>query len=99
VPRELPIAAPMPGIEEAALDAIEKAKLVLQKSNVPYEVKLERARDLSALLHDVSEEIEANYVVVALPDSNDMENRCAEMVQSVLHRVKRPLLFVRSSVA
>jgi anti-anti-sigma regulatory factor len=98
VPRELPIGAPMPGIEEAALEAIEKAKQVLQKSNVPFEVKLERARDLSALLHEVSEEIEANYVVVALPDSNEMENRCAEMVQSVLHRVKRPLLFVRSSV-
>ncbi len=102
VPRELPIQSPMPGIEDRALAAIDKAKEALVKHGVVAEVRLERTRDMSALLDDISEEMQATYVIVSSPprknEADDASAAAINLLRSVLHRVKRPVLFVRPAV-
>jgi anti-anti-sigma regulatory factor len=95
VPRNLPLTAPMPNIEEKAALSAAKAQDILVDLRTPSVVRMERTRDLAALLQEQSEEIKASYTVLAIPMEREGEERCSKLMKSVLEKVKRPIVFVR----
>lgn len=95
VPRDLPLTAPMVEIEERAVKSASRAKEMFYECRTPHEVRLERTRDLPGLLHEFSEELQASYTVLAVPDENLGEEKCIKVMRGVLSRVTRPVLFVR----
>ncbi|MCU0315900.1 MAG: hypothetical protein MUC92_04855 [Fimbriimonadaceae bacterium] len=97
VPRELPIQAPMPEIEKRARTFAECVEDLLSNANVSHEIRLERSRDFVGLVHELSEEINANHVILGLPNTGDSGPADLKMVSSVLEKVSRPLMLVRGT--
>ena len=96
VPRNLPLQAPMPEVEEKALKAIELGKERMKKYKTAYEVRLERARDLPTLIHDVAEETGADRVIFAFSRRNpEQMEEGVKLVSSILQKVACPVMFVR----
>ena len=96
VPRDLPLQAPMPEIEENALKAIELGKERMKKYKTAYEVRLEHARDLPTLIHDVAEEAGADRVIFAFSRRNpEQMEEGVKLVSSILQKVACPVMFVR----
>lgn len=98
VPRELPLQAPMPEEEERALCFADKAKAVLTKKNFPYEIRLERSRDLPSLVSEVAEEINAAHVIVSVAANHKEDDDMTKLFHNMLERVNRSLLFVRGKI-
>ncbi|MCG9894121.1 MAG: hypothetical protein MH204_01435 [Fimbriimonadaceae bacterium] len=100
VGRDLPLTAPLPDLEEREAQSAILAKEVFTECRTACEVRMERTRDLPSLLQDVSEEINAAYCVLAVPDEDRLnESRCTEQMRQVLARVKSPVCFVRGHAA
>lgn len=96
VPRNLPLQAPMPEIEEKALKAIELGKEHMKKYKTAYEVRLEHARDLPSIIHDVAEEAGADRVIFALsPRSPEKLEEGVKLFSAILQKVECPVMFVR----
>lgn len=98
VPRELPLTAPMPDVEERLSDASAHGKDVLIGCETPSEVRLERARDLSTLVAEMSEELTAAYTILAIPDDSVGHEKSAKLIRAVLDKMRRPVLFVRGDL-
>lgn len=96
VPRDLPLQAPLPREEELAMQAFDKAKTLLAAERVPHKPRLERARDIGTAIYDVAEEVSASQVIVALSNAPDIYDEMSKLVKSVMSKVERPLMFVRS---
>lgn len=95
VPRHLPLQTPMPESEQAALDALESGRAFLNDRGIPSVSHLERSRDLAAALDSALAEIDAIQVVVPLPNGEATPDACGKVVNSVLAKIKRPVIFVR----
>lgn len=95
VPRDLPLTAPIPDLEEKGAASASRIRDTLSDCKTPHEVRMERTRDLAGLLHETSEEIKASYVVLSIPPEAEGEEKCMKTMQAVLAKVKRPVLFVR----
>lgn len=95
VPRDLPLTAPMADYEEKAAKSAERASDTLADCRTPYAIRMERARDLATLLSEESEAINASYTVLAVPEEGLEEGKRARIMNSVLCKVRGPVLFVR----
>ncbi len=96
VPRHLPLQAPMPEIEERALKAIELSKARLIELKTPHEVRLEHARDLPILIHDIAEEVDAARVLIAFSRRNPEQMEAGiKLFFSIMQKVTRPVVLVR----
>jgi anti-anti-sigma regulatory factor len=98
VPRELPIQAPLPKEEQAALAAIESGKTFLTKRHIRHKARLERGRDVASTINAMLEEIEATHVVLSLSSLPEELENSAKLVTSVLTKVPNPVVFVRGGV-
>lgn len=96
VPRDLPLSAPMPGIEERASVSVEKAQKRLTQQGVLSDVRIEHARDFALVVCEVADSLNASYVVVGLL-SSDGQSGPKTLVSTLLDRVKRPLILVRGA--
>ena len=96
VPRNLPLQAPMPEVEERALKAIEMGKERMKQYKTAYEVRLEHARDLPTLIHDVAEEAAADRVIFAISRrSPEKLEEGVKLISLILQKVACPVMFVR----
>ncbi len=98
VPREHPLQASLPDIESRAEKFACQAKEMLAARNIPYEIKLERTRDLSELVMEVANEVDAVHVVISLAASHDMDDAMTSDFQVLLKKLDRSLLFVRGEI-
>lgn len=98
VPRNLPLQAPMPELETMATRAIETAKKTLTEIRIAHEARVEHARDLPTLLHEIAEEADAAYVMFAFSyRTPEKLEEGVKLVGTILQKVTRPILFVRGS--
>jgi anti-anti-sigma regulatory factor len=95
VPRDKPVTAPMPAEEETAAKSLEAGKTRLQSRGIPCDIRLERTRELSTLIHEVGEELNAAHIVVGLGSDLKGDESYVKVLKSVIERVKRPLVIVR----
>ncbi len=95
VPRELPLAAPMPKEEEYAAVVLESGKARLIEKGIPCEVRLERTRDIPSILQEVSTEYDAAHVIVGLASDMKGGDEYLKILKAVIERVKKPLMIVR----
>lgn len=96
IPRNLPLQAPMPELEDKGLKTIEKCKARLSELKTPHEVRVEHTRDLPAIIHETAEEVDAARVLVAFSRRNpeQMEAGMSKLL-SIMQRVKRPIVLIR----
>lgn len=100
VPRNLPLQAPMPEQESMATKAIDAAKKTLTEIRIAHEAKVEHARDLPTLIHEIAEASDAAYVMFAFSQrSPEKLEEGVRLVGSILQKVTRPIIFVRGSTA
>lgn len=95
VPRELPLTAPMPKEEEYAANALEHGKKRMFERGTPCEVRLERTRDITAMIQEVAQECQAAHVVAGLASDAKGDDTYLKVLKSVIEKVKRPLVIVR----
>ena len=99
VPRNLPLQAPMPEIEDRAIAAIALGKERMKEYKTAYEVRLERTRDLPTLIHDIAEEVDAARVMFAFSRRNPEQiEEGMKLVLHILQKVGRPIVIVRGSM-
>jgi anti-anti-sigma regulatory factor len=100
VPRELPLTAPLVDLEEKLVKTAEEGKKFIRAANAKAEMRLERSRDIASLMEEISEEIDADFVVAAitLSKSGHRGQDCYRTVESVFEKVKRPVVIVRGSI-
>ncbi|MFM9874012.1 MAG: STAS domain-containing protein [Fimbriimonadaceae bacterium] len=97
VPRELPLHAPVPEEEARLVTYGEKVKSAFAKGQNLAEIRLERTRDIPTLIAEVSEEINAEQVIIAIPSSATENADSGKLFESILRNVTRPLMFVRAN--
>ena len=98
VPRHLPLQAPMPELESAAVKAIDLAKRMMIEFRTAHEARVEHARDLPTLIHDIAEEVNAERVVFAFSKRNpEKQEEGMRLVLAILQKVPRRIVFVRGS--
>lgn len=99
VPRELPLTAPLADLEAKLAAAAEAGKKAIKAAGAKVQIKLERGRDIATLMEELAEEVDADYVVAAITLSKGMRRTDAyRTVESVLEKVKRPVIIVRGSL-
>lgn len=98
VPREHPLQASMPESEERVDCFAEKAKTILAARNVPYDIRLERTRDLASLIAETAEEVDAAHVLVSIAPSHKQDEAMTKVLKSILNKVNRSVLFVRKPI-
>jgi len=96
VPRDLPLHAPVPEEEQKLFAFAEKAREMFANSDSLAEVRLERTRDLPALVAEIAEEISAQQVIVSIASQHDQDSDSARNFGALLSKIKQPLVFVRS---
>jgi len=97
VPRELPLHAPVPEEEARLVTYGDKVKGAFAKGHNLTEIRLERTRDVPTLIAEVSEEINAEQVIIAIPSSISENIESGKLFESILKNVSRPLMFVRAT--
>jgi hypothetical protein len=95
VPRELPLASPLPNEEERAAATLESGRRALAQHATISEVRLERTRDLPSLIEEVSEQVKAAQVLVGVSTMPRHGEDDWKALEAVIQRVKSPLVFVR----
>lgn len=96
VPRDLPLQAPMPEIEDRAVEMADVSHKELTELSMVHETRLERTRDLPTLLQEVAQEIDAEHVVVAIRPDQAGDDASQRMIRSVIEKVDRSLIFARA---
>ena len=100
VPRNLPLQAPMPELEDRAVKAFDAGKERLKQYKTAHEIRLERARDLAGLIHDVAEEVDAVRVIFALSKRTPaQQEEGMKLISTILQRVNRSVVIVRGPVS
>jgi hypothetical protein len=94
VTREMPLQAPQPEQEEHAQSALDNANEIL-KNNVT-EARVERGRDLAAMIGEAAEELDARYTLMAIRADDEGERTNQKLVENVMKKMNRPLIFVHS---
>lgn len=98
VPREHPLQAPMHDVECKAQSFAEKAKAMLDERNIAYDLRLQRTRDLSTVVEEVSDEIDAAHVVISVAANHHEDEEMTRVFHTLLEKVNRSLLFVRGKI-
>lgn len=98
VPRELPIQAPLPEVEEAAARSLEEAASRLEALGVHHTKRIERGRDVGTTIEDALAVVAAVQVLVALPEKPGQPGAATRLIESIMAKVSSPLLIVRGSV-
>lgn len=96
VPRHLPLTAPMEASEEASLKAVQRAEQFFDARDVTYVSQVERARDVASALGELLSQFEAEEVVLPLMRDSLKKEDNIKLVESVLGRITRPVVFVRA---
>lgn len=96
VPRHLPLTSPMETSEEASIKAVKRAEQYFDARDVTYISQVERGRDVATTLVDVLTEFDAHEVVLPLIRDPLKKDENIKLVESVLARVLRPVVFVRA---
>lgn len=95
VPRHLPLTSPLEESEMAASKAVQRAEQFFDARDVTYISEVERARDVASALADVLAEFDAPEVVLPLIRDPLKKEENLKLVESVLGRVSRNVIFVR----
>ena len=98
VPREHPLQASMPEMEAKAEAFVEIARASLMARQVPYDIRIERTRDLAHLVAETAEEVDAAHVLVSMAPSHEQDENMTKVLRSILNKVNRSILFVRKPI-
>ncbi|MBS1724561.1 MAG: hypothetical protein JSS66_16590 [Armatimonadetes bacterium] len=99
VPRELPLTAPLPQVEESFADALDHGQKRMAARGTPCEVRLERTRDIPSIVQEVACQTNAAHVIVGLASDAKGDDEYLKILKSVIERVKKPLVIVRGERA
>ena len=100
VPRNLPLQAPMPELEQRAVKSIESAKAKMLEYKTAHEARVEHGRDYPSLIHAITEEVNAARVMFAFSRrSPEKMEEGLKLVGSIMHKVTRPIVIVRGPTA
>ncbi len=99
VPRELPLQAPMPEQEMAAVAFMRLVEKRLVEKGVPCEFKLERTRDVATLVDEMATSVNASHVLVSLPEDHREDEESSKLFFSLMEKINRSIAFVRGAVA
>ena len=95
VPRELPLQSPLPEEESFAETQLSRGQAVGDQFDVPVSLVIERGRDLATLIADALDDHDVSQVFVPLTCVSEGPDPNTKLVQSVLQKVVKPVLFVR----
>ncbi|MCH8273651.1 MAG: STAS domain-containing protein [Armatimonadetes bacterium] len=95
VPRALPKSTPMRDEEDAAADALQKAKNALDGRGLLVEPTLERTRSVPSALQKVTQDAAGRAVVVALPAEDPAKGEPLKTVKGLLTSITAELILVR----
>jgi hypothetical protein len=95
VPRHLPIQAPLHEQEESAAAAVDRASQFFQARNVIHFARVERARDVASGLSEALGDIDAADIVLPLMHEQIKKEDNLRIVESVLAKIDREVVFVR----
>lgn len=95
VPRHLPLTSPLEASEMAASKAVQRAEQFFAVRDVTYVSQVERARDVASALAEVLTAVDAPEVVLPLMRDPLKKDENLKLVESVLARVNRNVIFVR----
>ena len=98
VPREQPINAPLPKQEESTGRAIERAHAFYDGKHQLFQTRVERGRDIPAILKSVTDEVEVAVVVLPLNEDPMEAETNAKLVKGVTAKLKEEVIFVRAKV-
>jgi hypothetical protein len=98
VPRDLALHAPLPNIEDTAIQAAELAKQHLKERHIPFTVHIERGRDQGAIIASVCEANNVIYAFVPLPCDTAAIEGATVTVRSILSRLKCTVSFIRGPI-
>lgn len=97
VPRHLPLTSPLEATELAASKAVQRAEQFFDARDVTYYSQVERARDVATALAEVLVDFDAPDVVLPLILDPLKKDENLKLVDSVLSRVNRNIVFVRGA--
>lgn len=98
VPRDLPLQAPLPTEEAEAAQCVRDFEHRLTERNIAHDVRLERTRDIASLVAQLATSVDAEYVLVSLPDDHRNDEESTKLFYALLDKIDRALVFVRGEV-
>ncbi|MBS1706564.1 MAG: universal stress protein [Armatimonadetes bacterium] len=97
VPRELPLQSALPEEEGRGAEVLRWAEVEAETNQIPASVKMERGREVAAIIEEAMDETKAERLIVALPSGEESAELAAKLVRSVLPKVRVPIMFVRGA--
>jgi hypothetical protein len=95
VPRHLPLQSPLHEQEESAAHAVSRAQEFFRARDVVHVARVERARDVASGLMEALSEIDAPEIVLPLVKDAVRKEDNLRIVESVLTKIDREVVFVR----
>lgn len=96
VPRDLPLQAPLPDLEQTATTALELADKVLSEIGIDRKLHIERARDIGSAILETANEAQAIEVLISLPGDGADRDAAIRLVTATLNKVNVPVVFCRA---
>lgn len=96
VPRDLPLQAPIPEIEDKAIEAADIARQQLDKVHKHYTIRLERTRSIVNLIKEMVDELKPTRIVMAIQPKRGGEAARQSLIDAVFERISEPVVFVKA---
>ncbi len=99
VPRHLPLQSVLAEEEELALRALRANSKVFEREELPFEMHLERGREIAATIEDAAERVSATHIIIGLPDE-EHQNHDLGMVRTMRRTIRTAIMiFVATPTA
>lgn len=95
VPRDLPLQAPIPEIEDKAIEAAENARHQLDKVHKHYTIRLERTRSIVSLIQEMVDELKPSRIVMAIQPKRGGSTARQALTDSIFEKISEPIVFVK----
>jgi len=99
VPRDLPLQAPLPEVEESALRVADASRERLINLDIPHSVKLERTRDFSTLIQEYADETNPAHIIIGIRHDERHQDDVQKILRNIQDKIHRSLVFVRGPVS
>lgn len=96
VPRELPLHAAVPEVEQRLHRSAQEAREAFVHSDSVIDVRLERTRDIPALVSEIAAQISAQQIVVSVSPNHEHDEESKTIFAAILQSIDLPLIFVRA---
>lgn len=95
IPRDLPLQAPLPKEEAAAMKALHDVEPIFEAEHVQCKRRIDRGREVGATISEIMDDEKAHTLVAALTTNPQEMDREVKALRSILTKVKQSVMFVR----